>query len=298
MKHLIITTIYGKKSDIWGTAQGIDKWKQDDSGNKLSCKIAGNAAIVLKQKDESMNVPKAVDLTTQCVEEAKKIINGVPEDEDHIFLAAHGKTFDQITQWLKSENKKVVANFFSHEKSDELFETLKIFAANPSAENFGLVCEEIEKKKTDNLIGHLQHKFNRILTPILIDFQGLEETSYNEDYWKEIVEDYRQRADAPFIELKNLEDDIDKKIVAAPPLAEEQSVKEVIAHLKKYPEKASVLKCLVKETGVCPTNVRCEADAYDCVSGSSSKSGVENKVEELFEWAKEMQRITDEIING
>lgn len=297
MKYILITTVYSDQQDVWGLALARKNNPWEEDGNKLSCLIGTDHVIIFKQKDESSREP--VNLTDWCVVQVKETINQFKKAK--FYIAAHGSSYNELSPWAKNENN-VIINYFSHREDDDLFKALQKLAQHPTAENFDSTCVNILKKKTGKFAGHFQHRFNRVIIPILIDFQGLEETAFNEDYWAEIVEDYRLVGDDPYRDFRNLADEMKRKIEDIKNLlqpGDSKSLEELVTLLEKYDQKAKVLKCLVKNEGKpCQLDDKCKLDPYECVRLNYSKSGKVGRVEELFDWAKQLQEETDKIING
>lgn len=147
----------------------------------------------------------------------EKIVNQIKDilqqksNDGAFFIAAHTGTHKKLAEPGAIKKDDIYLSYLSHTTTDkkfsDLFEAVDNFIKSPGAESFDKVCEQVKKKVELNVVYSLKHRLTKILLPIQIDLQGLKETGYDEDYFEEIVSDYKKNGERLIEDLKKLRND-------------------------------------------------------------------------------------------
>lgn len=107
-----------------------------------------------------------------------------------IYVAAHGGAYNAFRSLMGGEKELKQVVRLSHEERDQLYKAIKSLIKSPTGDNFTKVLEAMKPNLVRRL-SILKHRIAHLFLPIDIDLQGLMETGFREDYWKEVADAWR-----------------------------------------------------------------------------------------------------------
>lgn len=289
MKYLIIITLFdGFPGELWDLAKGNFQMlanleeksnNNDDSEHEKEEKSVIQeykkdlvVAYMFRYTDTNSTYSITYDEVLKQLDDLLGSGNFVPDG--NVYIVTH-EEITNIYDLKNLEKFNYAIRKFSHSDQDPLFPKLKKFVCKPTSENFESCCEGVKKNDKINLKQLVQHKLNRILLPILLDLQGLEASSYNREYWLEIVNDYSNRSES----LSNSFDNLIEKLKTdyyKLTRSSAESKEELVTCLTRYKIEAPLLEELT------------DSKKIDKIQESELKT----KSDQVFKWADNvMQKI-------
>ena len=195
---IIITTKDYPPGKIFTTATD-PRWKQWErtSSDVVVNDVGGNKIILTlesfddKQKKNNLNVEEI----------------STAHAADEIYVAVHRGLFNEKQAKDKIKTMSAYAPFI-HQKKDHIYDALLALLEKPNEANYNALIEEIKKKHELTFarrVTILKHRIAHIFLSIDLDLQGLVEAGFNEDYWSEVVEAYKDgKPDTVFTQTRKL----------------------------------------------------------------------------------------------
>jgi len=193
---------------IWDKFHERFNERQKDTKSQAKCgQHSGNNGLWFEIDDDSMLVVILQNESLDIV--LKDFFNQAKRLEDYyIYIAWHRKLEESEANFLGSY--RVVEQVkLGHEPGDPVYDALMLLDDNKNVvgglvvglnrSDFDKVLEAF-KKKLISVLSNIKHRLAHLLAPIDIDLQGFLEKGFNEEYWNEVVQAYKDQTVDKFSE--------------------------------------------------------------------------------------------------